>query len=909
MLSLNLVFINEYSGRLGTSHKDSMAIQLPGYRELGGAHSFFSLVSFWFWDYISSVDEYTLETVIFFFINSVFCRIVRFSYFTNHYLLLFGRNSTLSLSKELFEFFKSSNVSMINLLEILNIKIPRFCFHDDLSIAGNCRMCLVEVKSSLKPVIACATSAINGLLIHSNSSFVFRIRESILEFLLINHPLDCPICDEAGECDLQDQTYVFGSDQSRYKFDKRSVSEEKYFHPLIRTVMTRCIHCTRCIRFSDEVLGLNSLGMMGRGSLSEVDNYNDIVSNDPNVQFMLDSPFVGNLVDLCPVGALTSSTKSFSYRSWEFESFDSLDLLDSSTPPVRVDIRSNTVVRVLPRLNDLTKEFISDNIRHIGGSMYVNRVLSPLVHMDEDYVDTSWKFVFNFLTDIVLFQENAKDLTELIGLNLNMLLYIGDTVGLYTLFSYFLFGNKNNVNIMSRDTKPNLSDLRDFYNNRNASHFADSSSMSNSLYYFNGVNFLIESRYIGLKFFLNRENFNANGNRPVYIGPNIRTYDNSYIHAGITNYSSSSIIYGKSFFSFIKKQFSRLMTREQMPILWDIGEFVKTNLYRRGNSDIWNALNSLYDITSSGGSSSGNVFFITNSTAYSYYENHMHIYSAIYNNYHNNSRFYYFNLNSSVSHYAVAELGLDTKDFYLNSNNINRISYINFFMNWNNDKRDAGAWDGGIDIFLGSYIDYTTNYSLILPISMFFENTELYVNNNSSIVSASKIIDTTEGVISCFSFFYNYFFHIHKRFVAFYLDESKDNFASIPSSEYSFNLFQSYYDYLFHFNSSNKSFFNTLESCFAIDSYRENTVLENSITSDIVDLDRIPLSYSPYLDNYVITYMNRDLWSYPDTVTYSDVSYLIDFLKHGMGVNEGLFDLPEDKVFGDYSTHIPALHL
>jgi NADH-quinone oxidoreductase chain G len=260
--------------------------------------------------------------------------------------------------------------TVLQTCESLGISIPRFCYHRDLSIAGNCRMRMIEVKNSVKPVIACATSLSKDMRIFVNSELVKTARENVLEFLLINHPLDCPICDQAGECDLQDQTIIFGSDRGRFVEKKRSV-EDKLFGPIVKTIMTRCIHCTRCIRFLDEVAGNSLLGTMGRGKDTEITTY---------VSKSLKSEILGNIVDLCPVGALTSKPYAFKARSWELQNMEALDVFDSLVSFIRIDVKGNEVLRILPRRNDfLNKEWISDKVRfHYEGSL-LNRLVSPLI--------------------------------------------------------------------------------------------------------------------------------------------------------------------------------------------------------------------------------------------------------------------------------------------------------------------------------------------------------------------------------------------------------------------------------------------------------------------------------------------------------------------------------------------------
>ena len=249
--------------------------------------------------------------------------------------------------------------------------VPRFCYHARLSIAGNCRMCLVEVaKGPPKPVASCAMPVAPGMEIKTTTPMVKKAREGVMEFLLINHPLDCPICDQGGECDLQDQAYVFGSDRSRYLEPKRGV-EDKNLGPFVKTVMTRCIHCTRCVRFAKEVAGVEDLGVTGRGNASEVGTY---------VGKLLTSELSGNIIDLCPVGALTSKPFAFTARTWELKSTESVDVLDSLGSAIRVDSRGTAVMRVLPRLHEaVNEEWLADKARFAYDGLRRQRLATPLV--------------------------------------------------------------------------------------------------------------------------------------------------------------------------------------------------------------------------------------------------------------------------------------------------------------------------------------------------------------------------------------------------------------------------------------------------------------------------------------------------------------------------------------------------
>ena len=233
----------------------------------------------------------------------------------------------------------SSNISLLDYLEFNGITIPHYCYERRLSISGNCRMCLVEVKGSPKPVVSCATRA-NACLrenseVYTNSPLVRKARESVLEFLLLNHPLDCPICDQGGECDLQDQSFFYGSDKSRFYNFKRVVSN-KNLGPVVKTVMTRCIHCTRCVRFADEIAGVDSLGVFGRGLNSEIGTY---------ISKPFQSELSGNVIDLCPVGALTSKPYSFVKRNWEVKTVNSIDFTDGYASDLLISLKNKNTVR------------------------------------------------------------------------------------------------------------------------------------------------------------------------------------------------------------------------------------------------------------------------------------------------------------------------------------------------------------------------------------------------------------------------------------------------------------------------------------------------------------------------------------------------------------------------------------
>ncbi|XP_072944690.1 NADH-ubiquinone oxidoreductase 75 kDa subunit, mitochondrial [Epargyreus clarus] len=256
----------------------------------------------------------------------------------------------------------------------IGVEIPRFCYHERLAVAGNCRMCLVEVEKSPKPVAACAMPVMKGMRVKTNSDLTRKAREGVMEFLLVNHPLDCPICDQGGECDLQDQSMAFGSDKSRFTdihFSGKRAVEDKDVGPLIKTIMTRCIHCTRCIRFASEVAGVDDFGTTGRGTDMQVGTY---------VEKMFLSELSGNIIDLCPVGALTSKPYSFAARPWETRRIDSVDVLDPLGSNIVVATRTNEVLRILPRTNEeINEEWLSDKSRFACDGLKRQRLVTPMM--------------------------------------------------------------------------------------------------------------------------------------------------------------------------------------------------------------------------------------------------------------------------------------------------------------------------------------------------------------------------------------------------------------------------------------------------------------------------------------------------------------------------------------------------
>ncbi len=279
-------------------------------------------------------------------------------------------------------------LTVLQACEQAGFEIPRFCYHEKLSIAGNCRMCLVEIEKSAKPIASCAMPATEGMNIKTNTSMVNKARKGVMEFLLANHPLDCPVCDQGGECDLQDQSMFYGIDKSRYKENKRFVPE-KYMGPLIKTQMTRCIHCTRCIRFATEVAGVPELGAIGRGEDMQITTY---------LEKSMESELSANVIDLCPVGALTSKPYVFEARPWELKKTETIDVMDAVGSNIRVDTYGWEVKRILPRINeDINEEWISDKTRYACDGLLNQRLDVPYIKKDGIFKKSTWKDAYEVI--------------------------------------------------------------------------------------------------------------------------------------------------------------------------------------------------------------------------------------------------------------------------------------------------------------------------------------------------------------------------------------------------------------------------------------------------------------------------------------------------------------------------------
>nr|NP_066496.1 NADH dehydrogenase subunit 11 [Rhodomonas salina]AAG17767.1 NADH dehydrogenase subunit 11 [Rhodomonas salina] len=301
----------------------------------------------------------------------------------------------------------SATASILESCNALGFEISRFCFHEKLFVAGNCRMCLVEIKNQPKLAASCAVFFNQGMSVYTNSPVVKRAKENVLEFLLINHPLDCPICDQGGECDLQDQSFFYGSDKSRFFEYKRAVAN-KNCGPLVKTIMNRCIQCTRCVRFANDVVGFSSLGTVGRGNQLEISFY---------IKKLFFSELSGNIIDICPVGALTAKPTAFLIRPWELKSVRSVDVFDGFGSNIRIDSRNLEILRILPFKNDfVNEEWISDKIRFGFDTLKRQRLNKPLLKLENNFFQVAWGEIFNTLVEkILICKKNNLDLNFCVG--------------------------------------------------------------------------------------------------------------------------------------------------------------------------------------------------------------------------------------------------------------------------------------------------------------------------------------------------------------------------------------------------------------------------------------------------------------------------------------------------------------
>ena len=466
-----------------------------------------------------------------------------------------------------------NGMTVLQACELADVEIPRFCYHEKLSIAGNCRMCLVEMEKSPKPIASCAMPAAEGMNIKTNTKLVEKARKGVMEFLLANHPLDCPVCDQGGECDLQDQSLYYGFDKSRFSENKRAV-RDKYMGPLIKTQMTRCIHCTRCIRFATEVAGVPEIGAIGRGENMEITTY---------LEKSMESELSANVIDLCPVGALTSKPYAFEARPWELKKTESIDVMDAVGSNIRIDTYGWEVKRILPRLNnEINEEWISDKTRYACDGLLKQRLDEPFIRKNGKLIKSNWDEALELITEKI---QNTRP-EKMAG-------HVGDLVSLENIFSFknFLKDLKiENFEFREREIYLNGSDKINYLFNSSIEGIEKS-----DLILLIGCNPRHEATMVNARI----RKVYANRKIPVYsIGnPGDLTYEYNII--GETTAELRDIIKGQN--SFSKKLLSSkkpiviigesaLELKSGAYIFEEVKEFLKENNFI---NDSWNALNIL----------------------------------------------------------------------------------------------------------------------------------------------------------------------------------------------------------------------------------------------------------------------------------------------------------------------------
>ena len=464
-------------------------------------------------------------------------------------------------------------MTVLQACELADVEIPRFCYHEKLSIAGNCRMCLVEMEKSPKPIASCAMPAAEGMNIKTNTEFVKKARKGVMEFLLANHPLDCPVCDQGGECDLQDQSLFYGFDRSRFSEGKRAV-KDKYMGPLIKTQMTRCIHCTRCVRFAEEIAGVPEIGAIGRGENMQITTY---------LEQAMTSELSANVIDLCPVGALTSKPYAFEARPWELKKTESIDVMDAVGSNIRVDTYGWEVKRILPRLNnEINEEWISDKSRYACDGLLKQRIDKPYIKKEGKLVKTEWDEALDLIA------EKIKSISpdKIAG-------HIGDMVSLETIFSFKSFLEKigsKNYEFREKKFYINPNEKMNYLFNSTINRIEES-----DLILLIGCNPRHEATIINARI---RKSFVKNKTSIYSIGnPGELTYD--YFNIGNDINSIKDIIEGKSKFNEkLKSSKKPIFIIGESALELKNGQFVLEELKKyliKNNfiTESWNALNVL----------------------------------------------------------------------------------------------------------------------------------------------------------------------------------------------------------------------------------------------------------------------------------------------------------------------------
>lgn len=483
-------------------------------------------------------------------------------------------NIRVSLNSSFYNFL--STITIFQACLEKKIFLPRFCYHSALKIAGNCRMCLVEEKSSLKPLASCAVSLVNGMVIHTHTEVVKKAREGVMEYLLINHPLDCPICDQGGECDLQDQSIVFGSDKGRF-YEKKRTTTNKNFGFLIKSFLNRCIHCSRCTRFLQDIASVPALQLLGRGGKSEISNY---------VNLFIVSEISGNVIDLCPVGALTSKPAAFKARVWELTKVYTYDINDGFATNIQIDFRGLEVIRVLPKINKLqNEEWISDKTRFFYDAINNQRLAVPYLFYKTNVKKLNWLQSLLLLKNYIFDKTINWKKKKFIQVNS----YFGHFLDFETALSYKYFSKFFRQTLKLKKKYYNANDFRInfFLNLQSFINFNEKKSRSVILFFLN-LRFESPILNIIIKNFLENSfsksyliGFIHNANFPLHhLGTKIARNLINFLHYKNTNFHLMPLYYGIKFNDLTNRVANNLteLTKSELNIKskeYDVGEIIK----------------------------------------------------------------------------------------------------------------------------------------------------------------------------------------------------------------------------------------------------------------------------------------------------------------------------------------------
>ena len=615
-------------------------------------------------------------------------------------------NYGLEFRNDLNHSFWKQNVPLIEYCETLGINIPHYCYHKNLSISGNCRMCLIELKNSPKPIVSCAMNAKSCLAngdIFTNSSLVKKARENVLEFLLLNHPLDCPICDQGGECDLQDQSLFFGLTKKRFYSFKRVIID-KNIGPIVKTVMTRCIHCTRCVRFATEIAGVEDIGMFGRGLDSEIGTY---------IEKIFQSELSGNVIDLCPVGALTSKPYPFVNRNWEVKNLASIDFSDGFGTSIQLFIKNNQVIKILPSYEKTTYKtnWISDKTRFSFDGMFSPEkiICSFIDNNNKSFINLSWKKLFKEFFCIVYFQDHL--LKHFYQPN-QITICLNNTVNLEVLNLLSILRHKYSF---FKLRQPELRNL----NNDLESNYSLNSSLRDSKISISNTCLLIgvNPRYEGSKLNLKLRSQHLKGNFKVFsIGS---LFNLTFTTVNISNNTRilKSLSEGNNLFcqDFVNSSNPILITNSEM--------------FKRKDSfnliDMLKTLMTHINIYSS--SNSQNRLNILNSTL-------------------NEVGFANFNRLKTIKN---IDFKISTGVYFINNSfstsNIKKLlnlKLLNFFQNYKQKKKLLVTQNSNVETKITTKLKKSFNFHnhIHLPNTVFFETSGTYINTEGIVSRTTKVI-------------------------------------------------------------------------------------------------------------------------------------------------------------------------